>query len=726
MNAANETAATQPGRLEVRGGVAWLVIDEPGKKVNTLSRAVFAWFERCLVKLESEPPQGVVVVSGKANGFIAGADISELQGLTTRDEVVAMVREGHELTRRFQRLPCPKVAALHGAALGGGLELALCCDYRVATDDAKTRLGLPEVQLGLVPGLGGTQRLPRLIGVPDALDLILTGRQVVAKKALKLGLVDEVCAPQVLGDAALRLLAEARAGRGGAIEKRRGAKRPAAARVAGLLARLPLADRLVYEQAKSGVLAKTGGHYPAPLVAIDVVREGLRTTLAKGLEIETGAFAELVLTDVAANLMSIFFMKNDVEARAAKTAQAAPELDGPVGVLGAGLMGAGIAQVLAQNGVQVVMKDRDHAALGRGVAYVVERFLELVQRRRYRPVEAEEAAMRVWGTVDYGPLARVPLVVEAVFEEMEVKHAVLREIEAAGRDDLVFASNTSTLPIAEIAAASRRPERVVGMHFFSPVHKMPLVEVIRHPGSDPEVVAAVVALGRRMGKTVIVVDDGPGFFTSRVLGPFMNEATWILAEGARVEQIDRALTRWGFPVGPMTLMDEVGLDVAAHAGETMLAHFGDRVESPPVLGRLIEDGRTGRKGGRGFYRYDGKGKGKKGKKPVDESVYELIGWERAEISEIEIAERCWLQMLNETARCIEVGVIENPVDIDVGVIFGFGFPPFRGGLLREADRVGLGWVVERLDGYAARYGRRLEPAGLLREMAEKGERFHDR
>ena len=479
-------AAPEPGRLEVRGGVAWLTLDEPGKRVNTLSKAVFAWIERSVERLEGEGGlRGLVVVSGKPNGFIAGADVGELRALMTHAEVVEMVAAGHALTRRFMRLPFPKVAAIHGAALGGGFELALCCDYRVATDDAKTKLGLPEVQLGLIPGLGGTQRLPRLIGVPAALDLILTGRPVSAGKALRLGLVDDVCAPQALGDAALRALAEHAAGRGGAVEKRRGKRRTAAQRAAGLAARLPLASRLVYGSAQDGVLAKTGGHYPAPLVAIDVVREGMRLPLERALEIETGAFAGLVLTDVARHLMAIFFMKNDVESRAAKIAAAAPALDGPVGVLGAGLMGAGIAQVLAANGVGVVMKDRDHAALGRGMAYVSERFAERVARRKLTEVAAKEAVARVHGGVDYAPLARAPIVVEAVFEELAIKHAVLAEMEAVGRDDLVFASNTSTLPIASIAAASRRPERVVGMHFFSPVHKMPLVEVIGTRAATP-------------------------------------------------------------------------------------------------------------------------------------------------------------------------------------------------------------------------------------------------
>jgi len=345
--------------------------------------------------------------------------------------------------------------------------------------------------------------------------------------------------------------------------------------------------------------------------------------------------------------------------------------------------------------------------------------------------EAKGALGRIHPTIAYAAaFHRLPLVIEAVFEDLGVKHAVIRETEQAAAQDLIFASNTSAIPIARLAVASRRPENVVGMHFFSPVAKMPLVEVIRHPATSDLAAATVVEAARIMGKTVIVVNDGPGFFTSRVLGTMLNEASWMLAEGARIEQVDRAMTRWGWPVGPFALLDEVGLDVASHVAETVREALGERLEPPAVFARMIADQRLGRKGRRGFYLYaNGGGKKKreeKTEKKVDETVYRLLGWEPAPISDEEIVERCWMQMLNETARCIEEGIISNPADVDLGVIFGFGFPPFRGGLLREADRVGLDTVVERLDGYASRFGRRLEPAELLRAMARQGETFHKR
>ncbi len=701
-----------PAALAVEGGIAWLRLDDPAKKVNTLSSRLLGWFESQIALLERQRPQGLVIYSGKPDGFVAGADLEELLGLADKQAVLAMLQRGHDLMERLAGLPFPTVAAIHGPCLGGGLELALACRRRVATEHPKTRLGFPEVQLGLIPGLGGTQRLPRLIGVPDALDMILTGKQVDARKARRLGLVDDTCHPADLRTAAERLL------RSGP-ETRRG-KKPLSSRAGDLLARSPLGGPLVWDKARAGVMEKTGGHYPAPLVAVDVVREGLKLPLRRALDVEAGAFSELVVSDTAKNLISIFFAKNEVEARAAKIGRAARPVR-TVGVLGAGFMGSGIAQVLAQKGMPIVLKDKDLAAVGRGYGFCRQRFRDLVQRRRLSEPEAKGAMGRILPTVEYDALRRADFLIEAVFEDLEVKRAVIREAEAVAPEGLIFASNTSAIPIARLAEASRRPENVVGMHFFSPVHKMPLLEVIRHPGTSEEALATTVEIGRNMGKTVIVVSDGPGFFTSRVLGAMLNEAAWMLAEGARIERVDRAMTRWGWPVGPFTLLDEVGLDVARHAGGVVREALGERVAPPPVFDKMADDRRLGRKAGRGFYLYEGEGK--KGKR-VDEAVYSLIGWREAAVDDGEVVERCWLQMLNETARCMEEGIITKPADVDIGVIFGFGFPPFRGGLLREADRHGLAWVVDRLDGYAEKHGERLRPAALLRGMAERAARFY--
>ncbi|HXT50177.1 MAG TPA: 3-hydroxyacyl-CoA dehydrogenase NAD-binding domain-containing protein, partial [Thermoanaerobaculia bacterium] len=547
-----------------------------------MSQRLMGWFDEQLAAIASQPLRGLVLRSGKPDTFIAGADIEELEQLSDRAQVRELLRYGHALFGRVAALPFPTVAAIHGACMGGGTELSLCCDWRVASEHEKTKIGLPEVQLGLIPGLGGTQRLPRLIGVPAALDLILTGRQVSASRARKLGLVDETCHPAILDRVATSLLARGKRRGGGA------AKQGLGGRVADLVARSPLGGKLVYDKARAGVLEKTGGHYPAPLRAVDVVEKGLKLPLAQGLQVEADTFVELVVGETAKSLIGIFLMKNRVEAKAAelaKTARPVPR----VGVLGAGLMGAGIAQGIAHRGTPVVLKDKDLASLARGMKYCADREGELVARRRQTDVEAREAMARLHPTIEYEPLRHLDFVVEAVFEDVGVKHAVIGEMEAVapsgddGKPALIFASNTSTIPIAELASASARPAQVVGMHFFSPVHKMPLVEVIRHPATAPEVVATTVALGRAMGKTVIVVDDSPGFFTSRVLGPFLNEAVWCLVEGATIEEVDAALKGWGWPAGGLQLLDEVGIDVAYHAGQVLIARLGDRIDAPPAF-----------------------------------------------------------------------------------------------------------------------------------------------
>ncbi len=705
-----------PARLVIEDQVAWIHLDDPEKSVNTLSTRYFAWFEEQMDRLAGGELRGLVFISDKPGYFIVGADIEELQAFSDPQQVTEMIRRGHALVSRFAELPFPVIAAIDGACLGGGLELALACDLRLATDAAHTKLGLPEVQLGLFPGLGGTQRLPRLIGVPDALDMILTGKQVAARKAKRLGLVDAVCHPLVLRQAVHKALSWGKPDSPEYSGPKRGIQ-SLGKRAGDLLARTPGAKKLVYEKARETVMKKTGGHYPAPLKAIDVVRDGIGLPLPEALELEAKGFAELVVTDVAKGLISIFFTKNEVEGRASKLAKAARPVE-RIGVLGAGFMGAGIAQGLAHKGYDVVLKDRDHAALGRGLKQCDDLFGGLVKRRKLRPVERKLAMSRILPRIDYAGFGRLPIVIEAVFEDVDVKHAVIRDVEAAGPDDLIFASNTSTIPIARLAEASKRPENFIGMHFFSPVHKMPLLEIIKTKETSEEALATTIAVGRKMGKTIIVVNDGPGFFTSRVLGPFVNEALWCLSQGAGVEQIDRALTRWGWPVGPMALLDEVGLDIAHHAGQVMAEYAGERVQASPVFDTMIGAERFGRKAGKGFYDYS-----KKPKK-VDPGVYELLGWQAAKVDDLEIVERCWMQMLNEVARCMEEDIVTNPNDIDIGVIFGFGFPPFRGGILREADKQGLEYVVARLEDYAAAHGERLAPAQLLRDMARKGERFH--
>ena len=695
-------------------GIAVITFDDPSKKVNTLSSKLFGFMEETLARLQKEKTlKAVVLISGKPDGFIAGADIDELQGITKREEFLDMLHRAHKLMLAFEALPVPTVAAIHGAALGGGLELALCCRYRIATDHKSTKLGLPEIMLGLIPGAGGTQRLPRLVGLATALDMILASKQLDAKRARKVGLVDEVVHPAELGNRARAAAKELAAGT-------LNIERPGRGFGALLLERTP-ARAIAFSKAREQVLKKTGGHYPAPKAAIEVMEKTAKMHLEDGLEVEAKAFADLVVTDVAKNLMRIFFMKNDLDK---EKLPATPMDVDKVGVLGAGLMGAGIGQVLAGKGLQIRFKDMDQPALARGFKYCWDRFTEQVDRKRMTPIEREIQMARITGGTDYTGFKRAEVVIEAVFEDLKVKQSVLKETEAATSDKCIFASNTSSLPITDIAKASKRPERVIGMHFFSPVHKMPLVEVIKTKKTDDETVATTVALGRKMGKTVIVVNDGVGFFTSRVLGPFMNEAAFCLQDGASVEEVDAALTRFGFPVGPMTLLDEVGIDIAEKVGHILRDAFGDRFKAPEATAKLIESGRKGRKNGKGLFLYEPDGKGGFKKGAVDESVYGLFGWTHKPIASADIQDRCWMQMLLETVRCMEEGIITNPRDVDIGVIFGFGFPPFRGGLLRTADTMGIPAVVRRLAEFEKRHGSRFAAPKLLLDMEKQGKTFH--
>ncbi|HVO29859.1 MAG TPA: 3-hydroxyacyl-CoA dehydrogenase NAD-binding domain-containing protein, partial [bacterium] len=556
---------------------------------------------------------------------------------------------------------------------------------------------------------GGTQRLPRLVGLTTAMDMILTGKQLDGKRAKKIGLVDEVVHPSILlaraRDAAKELAA-------GTLKP----DRPSPSLMMRLLEHTP-ARRIAFNKGREEVLKKTGGHYPAPLKALEVLEKSATETLEQGLEREALAFADLVVSPQAKALMSIFFMQGEVNKQDYATSR--PMEVKKVGILGAGLMGAGIGQVLASKGLRVRFRDMDQAALGRGYKYAYDIFQGQVDKRRMTPIERDLQFSRISGGTDYAGFARADMVIEAVFEDLKVKQGVLKETEAATSDRCIFASNTSSLPITDIAKAAKRPERVIGMHFFSPVHKMPLIEVIRTKKTDEETVATTVAVGRKMGKTVVVVNDGVGFFTTRVLGPFMNEAAYCLQEGASIEEIDKALTHFGFPVGPMTLMDEVGLDVGEKVGKVLLEAFGDRLKPPSVMHKILEDGRKGRKNGKGLFVYqDGKKQG------PDGSIYGLIGWSHKPMASGDIADRCWMQMLTETVRCMEEGIITSARDIDISVIFGFGFPPFRGGILRTADTMGVGAVVKRLAEFEKRYGERFAIPKMLLDMERKGEKFH--
>jgi 3-hydroxyacyl-CoA dehydrogenase/enoyl-CoA hydratase/3-hydroxybutyryl-CoA epimerase len=705
-------------------GVALVRFDVPGEAVNTL-RADFAdEFSRLFARLEADTTiKAVVITSGKSEGFIVGADIKMLNAVERAEQASELSRTGQRALSMLTELRMPVVAAIHGACLGGGLELALACTARVATSDEKTKLGLPEVQLGVLPALGGTQRLPRLIGVQAALDLLLTGKQIDGKRAQRLGLIDELVPAAILLEVATKL-ALARA-------KKVPARRSLFRRVFDkerlaefALADNPLGRKLVFDQARKQTLEKTHGNYPAAERILDVVKLGLANGMQAGLEAEARAFGDLVVSEEARALMHVFFASTELKkdrGNDAASVEARPVQR--VAVLGAGLMGAGIAYVTAALAkTDVRLKDRDEPALGKGLKYVRDIFDQRVTSRRMPAGERDLQMARVTATTDYGGFDGVDLVIEAVFEDLELKRSVLAEVEAHTGKRCIFASNTSSLSIAKIAEGARRPEQVIGMHYFSPVHKMPLLEVIVTAITAPQVTATCVELGKRQGKTVIVVRDGAGFYTSRILGPYLSEAAFLLADGVAIERIDAALVKWGFPVGPITLLDEVGIDVGAKVGHVLHEAFGERMAEPPGVARLLTDQRLGKKNQRGFYNYANKGKSEK---EVDRSVYALLSVEpRNELSEHEIVSRVSLQMLNEAAHCFGEGILRSARDGDIGAIFGLGFPPFRGGPFHYIDLIGAAEVVRRLEAYQSALGARFTPAPVLVEMARTRSTFY--
>ncbi len=716
-------------RLEGQGdGVGVVLMDVPGEPVNTLRADFQGELDELLRRAADDPAiTSIVFASGKPEGFIAGADVQMLHRIRTREEAEALSRGGQQAMARLEELGKrkPIVAAIHGPALGGGLEVALACTYRVASDDRKTQLGQPEVQLGLIPGAGGTQRLPRLIGIAEALDLILTGKSVRPSKARRLGLVDEVVPRPILLEVARRRAAELASGSlrpdRSRVHLRQIADREVLQAVA--LEENPIGRRILFQQARRALLKKTRGHYPAPEKALEAVRIGIEAGMEAGLRAEAERFGELVVSEVSRNLVQIFFattaLKKDtgVDDPSVKPARVSK-----VGMVGAGLMGAGIAAVTADAGIAVRLRDKDDAALGRGLRQIAGIFDERVKRRRLTPAEREEKMALVAATTDWSGFKTCDVVVEAVFEDLKLKQDTLRDAEREAPGAL-FASNTSSIPIGRIAEPAARPEGVVGMHFFSPVDKMPLLEVVRAPRTSPQAVATAVALGKRIGKTVIVVNDGVGFYTSRILAPYMNEASWLLLEGAAVEDIDAALVDFGFPVGPMQLLDEVGIDVGGKVAHIMSEAFGERMKPPEGFEKVAEGGRLGRKAKKGFYLYGDEKE--KGHKEVDRSVYDLLpgGQKRNSPPREEIAERCVLQMVNEAAHCLGEKILRSARDGDVGAVFGLGWPPFRGGPFRYADSLGPQQVVQRLSAYRDRFGARFTPAPLLVELTRSGGKF---
>lgn len=699
---------------DIQDNILVITLDQPGEKVNKLTEELISEVKELLDNTNPDDIDGMVLISGKKNNFIAGADVQMLKNKKAPEEIEDLSQRGNQLLLRLENFPKPVVAAIHGSCMGGGLEVSMACHYRVASKHSDTVMGQPEVQLGLLPGSGGTQRLPRLIGVQNALTYMLTGKNIYPRKAYKMGLVDELTHRDAILTAAKKAVAKMNAGTFKRKDKRSLAHQ--------LMEGLSPLRKIIYSQASKRVQKESKGNYPAPEKIIDCVQEGYENGMQAGLKLESKNFGKLAATPESKALVNLFFAMQG--AKKNPDQEKAKEIK-KIGVLGAGLMGSGIADVSANNDYRVLLKDQEVDQAAKGKKSIWNNLDKKRKKRIISEFERDRIASLVTPTSTYEGFENVGLIIEAVFEDLDLKQSVVKEVEKVIPSDGIFASNTSSLPINKIAKASRRPEQVVGMHYFSPVPKMPLLEIITTEETANWVIATARAVGIQQGKHIIVVNDGPGFYTTRILAPFMNEALALLEEGIAIEELDKHMKQFGFPVGPAALFDEVGIDVAAHITEVLSDLFAGRgVYSSKKPTELFEEGFKGRKNQKGFYRYEKK-KGKLKKTAPNNEIYQYFGGIRRKSMDAEIVQqRMSLTMINEAAWCLQEGILHRPTDGNLGAVLGLGFPPFLGGPFRYIDRLGADAIVQRLEKYEDEHGPRFTPADILKEYAKSGKKFH--
>ncbi|TVR65583.1 MAG: hypothetical protein EA422_03955 [Gemmatimonadales bacterium] len=722
------SAADSPILLREEEGIAVIRFDDPERRANLLTEEVMGALGAVLGQLEEEARlgslTGVVVESGKTDSFILGADIEAIAAIEDPDTGVEAARFGQRIFRRLEQLPIPTVAAIHGACVGGGMELALACTYRFVSNDPRTRMGLPEVQLGILPAWGGTTRLPRLLGLGSALELLLTGRMVDGDRAVALGLAEKCLPAEGFGEAVRDIFR--RIVQTGRI--RTGARRALPRR---LLEDTAPGRRALLASAARRIRTSSGEHMPAPLRILEVIRRSSGSSVDRALEIEARAAGELLASRTSKHLIHVFQLRERARKGPGGPAPSRPgpageirgeEVEG-LGVLGAGLMGSGLAQLAAFRGLRVRMRDPDPGALADGLRRATRLTDRAVERGRISRGDGDRAMARLSGDLDFSGFASLEAVLEAVDERLHIKREALSEAESHVSPDCLLTTNTASLQVERLARALERPHRFCGMHFFHPPHRVPLVEVVQARETTPETIEAACALVRRLGKLPVVVGDGPGFVVNRILGQYFNEATLLLEEGLQIGMVDGTMEAFGFPSGPFRQMDGLGLDLVGQVEVALREGLSPRFTSSGVLERLLAQGRVGRDGGLGFYRWvDGESK------DPDPELHAILGLarppRRSPLDPTAIRARLILAMINEAAYLLDEGVARSPGDVDLAMIMAGGFPPFRGGLLRFADEIHPRSLVERLERLEESLGAGYAPAPLLQRLAREDRGFY--
>lgn len=703
-------------------GIGRLVFDLPNEKVNKITMEVITELEAILDKIQNQ--QGIralVITSGKEDIFIAGADLHAFAP-AFKDPVMLdkMIRSGHRVFNKLENLPFPSIAVINGACMGGGTEFALACSFRVVTDNPKTSIALPETSLGLIPGWGGTQRLPRLVGLTEGVTMIAGGRPVKAPKAFKMKLADAIVSTEFRKEQTEAFVQS--------LLTPENRKKVLKARAIGglqplLLEKNPLGRKFLFYKARQEVLSKTKGHYPAPILAIDLIEKTYGLPLHEGLEMEIKGLTKDAAGgfDISENLIGLFFVSEAIKKDKGVKGDVKTIPINSGAVIGAGTMGSGIAWLFSNNKLPVRFKDVNWDAVGKGYGVAWDIYAKQMRDKRIKPGEAAIKFDLLGGGTDYSGFQHSDLIIEAAVENLELKNKIFQELEAVIKPTAIVASNTSSLSINEMSKAFKHPERFVGMHFFNPPNKMPLVEIIAGEKTSPATIATAVEICKKFGKTPLVVKDCAGFLVNRLFLPAANEVLWMLQEGVEESRLEKEMLGFGMPMSPFVLADEVGNDVGFKVSKVLEAAYGARMKAPDLLQALYDQKLYGKKNGKGFYIWKGKER-----TPNPEIKQILAGYPKkfTGISDQDILDRFILIMLNEAARCLDEKVVENPAYLDMALIMGIGFPPFRGGLLRHADKLGIDYVVNRLKSFQELYGARFTPAPLLLEMQKNRKKFY--